>query len=257
MGRRSRPYFCGVDRTLNFQQKEALTQGILQIFETIPEEFESFKFHFSGNQVYIYKLDHEMILLVVTQADLIYTDYLKTIKNLKATLREDIANAIATFRTIAGATNLPGVTSTTRTTVTSASVSTVREEKQLAQPNLASLSTTALPTTVRLIEAIAALNHLSQFTTQYLGTYVIANYWKSTRPAQDWLNQLQVDRNARISLLNATPQQLQAFLTPEQKMWLQAWVAEFIKRCTQVIRDFPALIEQKALTHEQKALLLG
>lgn len=34
MDGRSRPFFCGIDQFLNFQQKEALAQGIRQVIET-------------------------------------------------------------------------------------------------------------------------------------------------------------------------------------------------------------------------------
>ncbi|MDX2230121.1 MAG: hypothetical protein NW220_10810 [Leptolyngbyaceae cyanobacterium bins.349] len=285
MDRRSRPYFCGVDQTLNFQQKEALAQGILQVFETIPDEFQSFKFQFGEHQVYIHKLDHGIILLVLTLDNLVYSDYLKTIKNLKATLREDITNAIATFRLIAGTAILPGLNITRRTSTHRTESSTLSKtsktqpvgpvEPSGSPPAPASASAPvspgpaapvdngaaksgSTPTGVWSVQdAIAALNQLSQFTTQYLGTHVIANYWKSTRPAHDWLTQFQIDRSAQISVINANPQLLQAALTDEQQTWLQQWVAEFIKRCTQVIRDFPNLIQQKALSAAQKSLLLG
>lgn len=265
MDRRSRPYFCGIDQTLNFQQKEALTQGILQVFETIPDEFESFKFHFSGYQVHIYKLDHGILLLVLTQENLVHADYLKTIKNLKATLREDIANAIATFRLYAGSVTLPGTSSTRRPPPPTAQAGTIHSLQGKNQamplstpvpppPSAPSLSSPSPPS---LNEAIAALNQLSTFTTQYLGNHVIANYWKATRPAHEWLVQFQVDRAAQFSLVNPTPQQLQSPLTPDQQTWLQEWVDKFIQRGSQVIRDFPTLIQKKALTHEQKRLLLG
>jgi len=67
---RSRPYFCGIDQALNFQQKEALAQGILQVIETIPEGFDSFEFQFTGHDVYIYKLKHGIVLLVLTNHSL-------------------------------------------------------------------------------------------------------------------------------------------------------------------------------------------
>ncbi|MDX2241916.1 MAG: hypothetical protein NW224_14620 [Leptolyngbyaceae cyanobacterium bins.302] len=286
MDRRSRPCFCGIDQTLNFQQKEALTQGILQVFETIPDEFESFEFHFGGHQVYIYKLDRGIILLVLTQGNLVYSDYLKTIKNLKATIREDIPNAIATFRLIASTVNLPGITTTRRTSTQRTQRTEITpSSKEIPAPNsvppanqVPVINTAPAPPSPKppldtstngstpavspakaanLNEAIVALNTLSQFTTQYLGTHVIANYWKATRPQQEWISQFQVDRTAQISLMNATPQQLQTLLTPDQQAWLQEWVANFIKRCSQVIRDFPTLIQQKALTDEQKKLLWG
>jgi hypothetical protein len=283
MDGRSRPYFCGIDRTLNFQQKEALTQGILQVFETIPDEFDSFEFHFSGYQVYIYKFDCGIILLVLTHESLVYSDYLKTIKNLKATIREDITNAIAVFHMIASVTTLPGLITTRTLPKQQAKISSTDPNHKppstqtstlTSQPRLPTIETPPLPATVKtvpasftsprstttevsLIDAITALNQLSQFTTQYLGTYVIANYWKATRPTHDWLNQLQVDRSAQINLIHPSTQQLQAVLSPEQQSCLQEWVANFIQRCSQVIRDFPTLIQQKALTDAQKKLLLG
>lgn len=281
MDGRSRPYFCGIDRTLNFQQKEALTQGILQVFETIPDEFDSFEFHFSGYQVYIYKFSSGIILLVLTHESLVYSDYLKTIKNLKATIREDISNAIAVFHMFASTTTLPGMTTTRTQPKQPAKVSSPNLDAKLSstqpapvasQPARPTLETPAIPTPqlvptvpsarstvaeVRLMDAIAALNQLSQFTTQYLGTHVIANYWKATRPTHDWLSQLQVDRSAQITFVDPSTQQLQAVLSPEQQSCLREWVASFIQRCSQVIRDFPTLIQQKALTDAQKKLLLG
>ncbi len=303
MDRHSRPYFCGVDQTLNFQQKEALAQGILQVLETIPDGFESFRFQFSGHQVYIYKLDHGIILLVLTRDNLVYSDYLQTIKNLKASLREDIANAIATFRMIAGSISLSdtntlqGITSTsnnhikqdfsplivevepvtspvqpapvafepplesngkasaTDTTLSDRSISSTTQPPEIQPPEI-QLSNSSMAE-MSLSKAISSLNHLSQFSTQYLGTHVVVNYWKSTRPDHFWLKNFQIDRSAQISFSNATPQQLQQALTPEQQTWLKEWVAIFINRCSQVIRDLPNLIKQKALTDEQKNVLLG
>lgn len=306
MDRRSRPYFCGVDQTLNFQQKEALAQGILQVVETIPDGFESFKFQFSGHQVHIYKLEHGIILLVLTSNNLDYSDYLKTIKSLKAALREDITNAIATFRLIAGNVTLSGLNYRQQNSPnlsgqkTPNAIPTVSQRSgppggspPIAKPSptpgppASSTQPQARPTQVSpavpssgatpprspqvppvgspngasagptLTDAIAALNQLSQFTAQYLGTHVIANYWKSTRPPEEWLAQFEIDRMAQFVIArNPTPQSQRSLSSAEQQ-WLKAWVAAFIKRCALVIRDFPTLIQQKALTPAQKALLLG
>lgn len=278
MDKRSRPYFFGVDQTLNFQQKEALVQGILQVFETIPDGFESFKFHFVGNQVYIYKLDHGLILLVLTRNDLVYADYLRTIKSLKAVLREDITNTIATFRLLAGNVTLsskqlrqpqsapvqqavaaPPQGQLTLSQTTPSPVQPAPSSDNRPQAPVAAVASLNAPGSEigTLNEALLALNHLSQFTTQYLGNHVIANYWKATRPDDDWLQRLQLDRSAQFTLPDTTAQQLQASLTPEQHRIIQVWVAQFIKRCSQVIRDFPNLIQQKALNDAQKKLLLG
>jgi hypothetical protein len=44
MDGRSQPHFCGIEGLLNYQQREALTQGIQQVVSTTPLEFESFTF---------------------------------------------------------------------------------------------------------------------------------------------------------------------------------------------------------------------
>jgi hypothetical protein len=292
MDGRSRPYFYGVDRTLNFQQKEVLAQGILQVVETIPEGFESFKFQFAGHQVHIYKVDQDMILLVLTCNDLVYEDYLETIKNLKASLREDTTNAIAKFRLIAGTitqsnfsaqpgtstpkgqtaipTSLPEASSPASSAApkeppcpeplisTAPSTASLNSVSSVSANWALPLSTdTAVPFQGSLNDLLLALNQLSHFTTRYLGTQVIVNYWKTTRPPHPWLGNFQVDRAAQITFAPEASEALQHPLSPDQQLWVQEWVAAFIKRCSQIVRSFPDLIQQADLTDEQKSLLLG
>lgn len=280
MDGRSRPFFCGVDQTLNFQQKEALAQGILQVIETIPDGFDLFEFQFVGYQVHIYKLHHGIILLVLTHRDLVHPEYLKIINDLKATLQEDVANATATFRMIAGNVTLSGInyrkpdlgeTETInadiipplRQPLTLVNPSTPpvvpvkppppRSDSANAEGSLAAANSTESAPTLK--ELITALNQLSQFTTQYLGTHVITNYWKSTRPPHDWLNHFQIERSAQFHFNHPTISNLHHPVDAQEREWIKAWVAAFIKRCTSVIRNFPTLVQQKALTAEQKALL--
>ncbi|MBD2035018.1 hypothetical protein H6F76_08250 [Leptolyngbya sp. FACHB-321] len=283
MDGRSRPYFCGIDQALNFQQKEALAQGILQVVETIPDSFDVFEFQFAEHQVRLYRLDRGMVLLVLTHQRLICADYLSMITQLKTVLKEDIPNAIATFRLLAGNVTLtglhyrrqsaaPATTPNTTTALQSEKPQATRatpladiplvEETPLANSSPAPFLPEPSPPNAKtsdaatLFEAIAALNHLSQFTTQYLGTHVIANYWKATRPSSDWLATVQVDRTAQFTVTGAPPQATTTPLTAPERQWLQEWVTAFVKRCSQVMRDFPAIVEQKALNNQQKALLL-
>ncbi|MEX0268435.1 hypothetical protein AB3R30_04785 [Leptolyngbyaceae cyanobacterium UHCC 1019] len=275
--KRSRPYFCGIDHALNYQQKEALAQGILQVVDTIPEGFESFKFQFANYQVHIHKLDPGMILLVLTKSGLVYSEYKQTVKTLTIALRENMADAIATFRLLTGAATLPGlnrpkrpqanVTATQNRTPaevsqpTSRLFSSVSTEMEPASPDLdlpePVQSSAASPLNITLEDILTALNTLSQVTTQYLGIHVVVNYWKSTRPSHEWLNQFQIERSGQFSLTRTPSQSLQNLVSPQELLWIQEWVTTFVTRCSQVIRDFPSLINQKVLTNEQKALLLG
>jgi hypothetical protein len=284
MDGRSRPYFFGVDQSLNFQQKEALAQGIQQVVETTPADFEFFEFQFTGHQVYIYKLNHGIILLVLTGSSLVYPAYLEAVEQLKIELQEDIANTIATFRLLAGNITLSNqnywkqrsevnTAAESQPASGSANLGTpfkTHTKDGTPAPSLNShldslptqaRSTASAPLTspitdqINLKELLLALNHLSQFTTQYLGTTVVNNYWKSSRPAVEWLNNFQIDRSAQISFSASIDSS--DFITTNQHQYIQQWVSAFIERCARVIRDFPLIIRQTALDDEQKRFLLA
>ncbi len=102
---RSRPYFQGIERVLNSQQREALAQGVWQVLETIPDDFESFEFQFAGTQVYIHKLSQEQILLVLTHDNLIYPDYFDAFSRLRAAFNEDNSATMDAFQRLLGARN--------------------------------------------------------------------------------------------------------------------------------------------------------
>lgn len=261
MDGRSRPFFCGVDETLNSQQKEALTRGIQQVVSTMPSSFECFEFQFSGHQIYIYKLDHDMILLVLATSSLVQASYFASIEPLKRELQKDIANTIATFRLLAGS---PTFThQTTRPTQRSNqngqppaanSAPTQSRKDRMPASSSAEPAVVTVPD-ITLQDAIAALNQLSQFTVQYLGGNVVTNYWKTTRPAVPWLQQFQVERSALIRFAAAESAFENVLLTLQQQQWLQDWVEAFIQRCSKVMRDFPRTVRQQALSDRQQFLL--
>jgi hypothetical protein len=281
MDGRSRPYFHGVDQTLNSQQKETVAQGLQQIVQTTPVGFEFFEYQFTGYQVYIHKLKQGVILLVLADLATLTDQYFTVVEQLKTEFYDDTANAVATFRLIAGTLSATGQPQKKQTSETTDHVSptsslassldlaqtpTVDNSQLLPSPIDAPASGSVTPTTpvldpqpdladlATLKEVLAALNHFSQFTTQYLGATVVTNYWTSTRPDIDWLSQFQVDRSAQISVADALAGRS---LSPEQHQWVRDWTAAFIQRCSKVIRDFPSIIKQRALDDHQKALLLS
>lgn len=225
MDGQSQPFFADLDRAFNLQQNEALSQGVLQVIETIPEDFESFEFQFSAYQVYIYKLIFGRVLLVLAHQNLDYSDYSQKIKFVQEAIQTDFEGAISTLRTL---------------TVSQTPDEPI--EKPKPQPSSATLQ-----------DVLAALNHLSMFTTQYLGIPIIVNYLKSTRPDQEWLQQFQIDRAAHVSF-SSTESDIS--LSTEQQQWIRDWMAAFIRRCSKVVRDFATIVEQKALNPQQIVLLL-
>lgn len=251
---RSRPYFCGVDHSLNFQQKEALSQGIQQVIETTPADFEFFEFQFSGYQVYIYKLTHGIILLVLTAHGELTSSYAEMVEVLKNELQQEAGNAIPTFRLLAGTISLSGQNYWQKTDSSPEAVCilpVVDEESPTTPASPTAAQPTSIPS-IPLKDILTAMNHLSKYAAQYLGPVVVANNWRSTRPDQEWLGHFQVDRLAQITYVA----QLSS-LTHEQHQQLKGWVAAFVDRCSKVIRHFSRSVRQADLDDRQQFLLFS
>ncbi|MGF1458683.1 MAG: hypothetical protein ACFBSG_06610 [Leptolyngbyaceae cyanobacterium] len=246
----SRPYFSGIDRSLNFQQKEALTQGIQQVISTTPPGFESFDFRFAQKDAWIYKLSTGVILLVVTNSQLDTIVYNDTVNRLKETLESDPHSAVSTFRLLAGST-------------------TLNHPNESPAPEPAppeSLTTSASPEASALQSSIAAsdqkqweiylitLNALTDATARYLGKIVVANTWRNTCPQSVDLKILQVDRSGHFSL--STESQVTAAMPVDDDIHslINQWVHAFVKRCSMIIRDYREMVIDASLTSEQTQL---
>ncbi|MFE4104807.1 hypothetical protein [Almyronema epifaneia] len=282
MDGRSRPYFCGVDQNLNFQQREALAQGIQQVVETTPADLESFAFQFASCQVYIYKLSQGLILMVLTRERLAARPYYAAIAELKASLQQDLSNAVATFKLFAGAAHL-SPTDNSETSVAAkpspplppiAQAATGSEPRSASTqaepppvPTASAQSAAAVekpplaaeavePTAVAKkpalprsaaptqAELLTALNQLSEFSARYLGKIVVANALRSSRPQDiDWLQLFEIDRKGAITL--KIDKNLNSRLSQEQSIWVQRWASAFAEKCTKIIRNYPQLLEEE------------
>jgi hypothetical protein len=173
MDGRSQPHFCGIEGLLNYQQREALTQGIQQVVSTTPLEFESFTFCFNRHDAHVHKFADEVILLVVAVPDLAADQYAQSIAGLRQAFDADPQDLVTSLRMAAGTTTL---------------------EKQAywqapAQPAIAwptpQPSPEPEPTgaeTPPWQDVLEALDQLSDGTARYLGKIVVTNTWRSTRP---------------------------------------------------------------------------
>lgn len=280
----SRPYFHGFSATFDTVQQEAIAQGIQQVLETTPEGFNAFEFQFDFYRIYLHKLKQSITLLVLTGNTLPQATYTQAVRRVLLELQLDQENPITAFQSIAA--NLPLVwqpASPEPRTEPELSPETNPQSEQPPDPRNAPQimqvlpafkppahqsatptpsaqqvkpAVSAAPTSqaVDLKDVLAAINALSQLTTHYLGTMVVANYWKTTRPAIDWLNHFQIERSTQMTFSVQNPAQSLPTLTAEQHRWLQEWVAAFIERCSKVIRDF-AKIVRHVLTEQQRAVL--
>ncbi|MBE9158620.1 hypothetical protein IQ265_17540 [Nodosilinea sp. LEGE 06152] len=238
---RNRPFFFGPDISLNSHQQDALAQGIQQVVDTTPANFDTFSFRFANQLTHIYKLDQGLILLVLVTDQMPLTDYRTAIGQLKATLIEAPHNAVPTFRLLAGC-----------VTLGSGSAAPAASPAGGAQPEAAASKQGTLAPGYQ--EVIAALNHLSDGATQYLGKTIVINTWKQSRPAHPWLEQFDVQRDGHFTAATAVTES-QIPLTAEQRQWVKDWVAAFMGRGGRTIRNFQALASSR-LTPQEQALLL-
>jgi hypothetical protein len=250
--RRMRPYFYGLDAVLA-RTKQALGQGVLQVIENVPEGFESFEFNFAGHIVFIYKLTHGLVLLVLTDSDLKLVDYSLGITKIKHLIETDTYNTVAHFKLLLGSItqhSLPS-SSNVKTDPNSNKPIATNNPTQITSPTkLVSAKTD--PQEYKLDELLVALNKLSQFTTQYLGKVVVTNYWKSSRPTSAWLAEFEIDRSGQIS----HPKQASITCDPKQIQQIQSWVSDYVKRCKKVIRNFDQMLEKDCLDSRQRQILL-
>ncbi|MEA5450552.1 hypothetical protein VB780_18380 [Leptolyngbya sp. CCNP1308] len=237
---RNRPFFFGPDISLNSQQQDALAQGIQQVVETTPAHFDTFTFRFAHQLAHIYKLDQGLILLVLINDQMPLTDYRTAIGQLKATLVEAPHNAVPTFRLLAGCVTLGS-------SVGAAEIPAA--EAPQAEPAASNRGTL----TPSCREVIESLNHLSEGATQYLGTTMVINTWKQSRPAHPWLEQFEVQKDGHFTVAANS----EISLTAEQHQWVKDWVTAFLGRGGRTIRNFQTLVAGQTLTPQEQLLLLG
>ncbi|MDX2270877.1 MAG: hypothetical protein NW237_02870 [Cyanobacteriota bacterium] len=239
LGRKSRPYFYRSFQDLGKRQQDALIQGLFQVLDSMPPGFDFFDFQFAQQRVFVYPINAEWALLVSVDDSLILPVYNLAINKVRADLLQDTNRGLTTFRLLASQLETSGATS---------------GSSPAGDPF------PAADTALQVQDMVKAMNHLSQITTGYLGKAVIVNYWKAAR--QDviaaqasyapFLEQFQVERTAEIHYSGDQQQ-----LGTVQERVLQAWVAAFVKRCQEVIRNFGYLLKSSSLTPEDWRALTG
>jgi hypothetical protein len=233
------PFFYSLDLAFECPQKEGLSQGILQVLETVPDGFESFEFCFSTYHIQLHRLRSTLVLFVIAR-DVSDERYSIRLEGLKILICEDLDGTLGALHAFSVRSH-------------SEAIPQLNKNADLFSPSCLLVSPVAyFPS----LGEVVTLNDLCHFTRQHLGTAVIVNYLKSTRPDVEWLQQFAIDRNAQIRFSGgASP--LERAITLEEQQWIQEWVALFIRRCSRPVRNFGALVEQTALSDAQRSLLRG
>lgn len=217
-----RVYSVGFPHGQGLDQRPLLVQGIQQIIGTTPPSLEFCAFQFSSYQVELHKAEHAAILLVVSEGQL-SSQYAKAVSELMQFIKADYAALIE-------------------------SIEALREQDQDRDVVIP----TAPLTTANLNEVVAAMNSLSQVTSRYLGSQLVANHWR-TYQLEDiaWLEKFHIAADGTISVVDTDPE-----LSAAQLAEIRLWTQRFHQRCTRIIRDYDTLVEQ-TLPMQYWQLLFG
>ena len=232
------PYFCIKEQTLQWQEKQFLTQNLILNIVKTPKAFDLFEFPVLRYYAYTYRISPHVTLIVLTSSDLAAIKLLAA-KQLQAALRENIDNTIAAFQLLAKEFPLSKAVSNVVNTETH---------------NLGNDSENAdVEGNITIKDLLDALNHMSKFTSNYLGTKLTANYWQLTRPNLEWLENFQINHTAEIAFLVASTK----FVSPTQSQYVKEWTTAFLKKSSQILKHLPKLIEKTCLDEREKILILN
>jgi hypothetical protein len=103
-----------------------------------------------------------------------------------------------------------------------------------------------------LAEYLLVFNRLSEWARCYLGTAVIAHYWKCTRPDLAWFDRFEIVESGHILCRNCTGSSLSLW----QEKQLELWLSRFIQRCRRVIPNFPQSFESEYKSTQLLACIL-
>lgn len=217
----SQPYSVGFSQGNSPDQYPQLVQGIQQIIKTTPASFEFCSFQFGPYQVELHKAENGAVLIVFSEGSL-PSHYSKSISELMQFIKVDYAALIESIRSI--------------------------KSMNLGQEATVSLELQ----TANVDDVVAAMNSLSQITSRYLGSQLVANHWRTNR-SQDMagIDKFRISVDGVISVTDMGQQ-----LSAEQLVAIRLWTKRFHQRCTRIIRDYDALVEQ-ALLEQHWQLLFG
>lgn len=92
---------------------------------------------------------------------------------------------------------------------------------------------------ITLKKCLEIFNHLTAISCRYLGKTMTQKYLKSSRPLCGWLDNFETTGSVEIIFKS----ELETVLNPTKLQWLQAWIQAFIENCSQIVQDYPKMID--------------
>lgn len=93
---------------------------------------------------------------------------------------------------------------------------------------------------LKIQDLLEAFNDLISSANHYLGGTLVSNYLKSSRPEFKWLEQFVLDKSNPIKYKGALTDRI----SPVQLVWFKKWMRLFMKNCSQIIPEFPKMVDR-------------
>lgn len=104
---------------------------------------------------------------------------------------------------------------------------------------------------IEMASYLSSMIIINKTAQKLLGKTLVSKYWYETKPKKNWLRTIEPDKNLELLL---DLEQFNKTDVSKQKD-LQCWSSSFIQRCSAVIRDFPQLLDQSAMTPTETKIL--
>ena len=98
--------------------------------------------------------------------------------------------------------------------------------------------------TITIEQLLEIFNHLTAVSRRYLGKTMTQKYWQSSRPVFAWLEHFEMTQSTEIIFKG----ELDTVLSPTKIQWLQAWVKTFIENCSQIVQNYPKMLDYQLVT---------
>ena len=195
--------------------------------------------------LYLFKLDqkHQFMTIVLHDNNVIKSF---RAKQLQQKLQENIRETLRIFKDLSTHEANTGKPLSNPTTI-----SQVEIPLKSGTANSSNSLNVTTETATNVDQVLEALNALSQFACQYLGSKITSNYWHLSRPKNDWLQNFDIQYSAEIVFAGNRYDSI----NPLQILAIRAWTQNFMRKCHTIIRDLPERFEKTGIRDEHRKII--
>ncbi|BAC08137.1 tlr0585 [Thermosynechococcus vestitus BP-1] len=100
---------------------------------------------------------------------------------------------------------------------------------------------------LQLAQLLGHLNRVSKVAQKYLGSRIVANYWRASRPPSSWCADFLVSDDGSITYHGPLPPQ-EVLVNSSQQQQLETWLVSFVDQCHRILPLFRQDLQKARLS---------